>query len=561
MVSAYFPQSPGLIAFGDILQTVLLAIATGVMFWNARRSHANGRYFWGLNALGCAMWTVATGFWVYYEVYRGEPSLPFPSLVDSVFFLHMVPMIGAVALKPHVYRKREEFQVGAIDFALLLLWWIYLYLLVVIPWQYVQQNPELYGKSFNVLYAFEKWTLLAAIAYVWLRAGQKWRAIYTQLFIAALIYAIASAVVNMGIIARKYYTGSLYDVPLVTSMLWYIGAGLTASRLGAEPSVDAADARGRNMWTARLAMAAILSMPLLAFWVSLDREVPESVRNFRLMVTLGAVFVLTFLVFLKEHLIDKELLRLLRSSTDALEDLKRVQHQLVQVEKMASLGQLVAGAAHEINNPLTAILGYSEIIADDASLPPEKRTLADKIGQQARRVKSLVADLLQFARQTPAEKMLVNINILIDNALRSREAELEARGMRFSTDLASTLPYVQGDATQLLQVFNHLVNNAADAMSDGSGVLHVSAREQNGFLQIEFADSGTGVADPKKVFDPFFTTKAVGKGAGLGLSACYGIVQQHGGTISCANRPEGGATFTVRLPLMNAQRSVASTLS
>ena len=556
-ISLLVPQGYALALFGNLLQFFLLVAATAVMVSNALHARANARYFWGLTAAGCAMWAVATAFWVYHEGYLRQP-LPFPSLVDSVFFLHIVPMIGALALKPHVYRERAQFQVGAIDFALLLLWWIYLYLLIVIPWHFVAHDRDQYVISFQFLYFFEAWTLLAALGYMWIRAGRKWRAIYVQLFFAGLFYVVASALVNVGIMNAKYYTGSLYDVPLVTSMMWYIGAGLTASRLRPEPVIDEAKARARNVWTARLAMAAVLSMPALALWVLLDHTIPEAVHDFRLLVTCGAVFVLTFLVFLKEHLIDRELLRLLNSSHDALEDLKRVQHQLVQAEKMASLGQLVAGAAHEINNPLTAILGYAELISEDKALPPEKRGLAEKISQQARRVNALVGDLLQFARKAPAEKSLVNVSTLLDSALRTREAEFQARGLRVRTDFGSSMPYVEGDAAQLLQVFNHLINNAADAMPNGDGLLRVRSREHQGHLEIEFADSGTGVSEPQRVFDPFFTTKGVGKGTGLGLSACYGIVQQHGGTITCVNRAEGGASFTVRLPLAPAGRALVT---
>jgi two-component system, NtrC family, sensor kinase len=243
----------------------------------------------------------------------------------------------------------------------------------------------------------------------------------------------------------------------------------------------------------------------------------------------------------------------LAKSESSIQNLQRLQAQLVQSEKLVSLGQLVAGAAHEINNPLTAILGYSELLADDASLPDRARATANKIREQARRTNGLVQNLLSFARQVPPERALLDINTVVTNALQLRALDLQNSKARTDLQLESVLPGVRGDANQLMQVFFNIISNGLDAMSlMDSGVLTIKTLRDRGNVVVLVSDNGPGIREPHRVFDPFYTTKPVGKGTGLGLSICYGIVQEHGGKILCYNGQQGGAVFRVELPAVLA---------
>jgi len=249
--------------------------------------------------------------------------------------------------------------------------------------------------------------------------------------------------------------------------------------------------------------------------------------------------------------LDRELVRLLEESRRSLENLQRVQTQLVQREKLASLGQLVAGAAHEINNPLAAILGYSELLATNDGLASEQVTMVHKIGQQARRTRDLVSGLLSFAQQAPAKKTLVEIGPLLHRIVHVETGNLESRRIRVETKVASDLPRIWGNSNQLFQCCLQIVGNAMDALEDvGGGVLTVSARREGSEVVLEFSDTGPGIREPQRVFDPFYTTKPIGKGTGLGLSATYGTVQDHQGQIACYNRGEGGAVFVLRFPVV-----------
>jgi two-component system NtrC family sensor kinase len=272
-----------------------------------------------------------------------------------------------------------------------------------------------------------------------------------------------------------------------------------------------------------------------------------------LLLTLGTIVVMGSMVLVKQYILDHELLKLLRASQDTVDDLKRLQVQLVQSEKMAALGQLVGGAAHEINNPLTAILGYSELLTA-TNLSLQQRTLVDKITQQVQRTKSLVASLLSFARQVPSEKRPLDLSTLALTGVKLVQPQFHQRKIELHTELAQNLPPVLGDSNQLLQVCLHILNNAVQALAEvGGGNLSIKTSCENGHVVLEVADTGPGAREPERVFDPFYTTKPVGHGAGLGLSASYGIVQEHNGKIFCDNKPEGGAVFRIELPALGAE--------
>jgi signal transduction histidine kinase len=176
--------------------------------------------------------------------------------------------------------------------------------------------------------------------------------------------------------------------------------------------------------------------------------------------------------------------------------------------------------------------------------------MAQKIGQQARRTRDLVADLLSFSQQNPSEKILVDVAALVQRALQMHDAQIRGTNIRIESDVAEGIPRIWGNSNQLLQTFLHLTENAIDALHDvGGGSLRVAVRQEQDQVVVVFSDSGPGLADPQRVFDPFYTTKPIGKGTGLGLSASYGVVQDHQGHIACCNKPEGGAEFIVRFPV------------
>jgi len=301
--------------------------------------------------------------------------------------------------------------------------------------------------------------------------------------------------------------------------------------------------------TIQLAQLALLSLPVMGYWaLFLSGDRPYLARV-RFVVAMSGVAVLAVFVFLKQHLLDRRLRQLLDHSHQSLENLQRLQGRVVQQAKLASLGELVALAASELGFPLAAILSSSERMAASSNLSREQMSSAQKIGQQARRTRELVNDLLSFAQQTPGEKSPLELKPLLQRAIQMEGFKLENKKISLTVESSDPLPRVLGNASQLLQAFLQIVENAVDALREvGGGRLQVSLWREDNEVVVQFADSGPGLRNPERVFDPFYTTKPVGKGTGLGLSAAYGVIQDHKGQITCYNRPEGGAVFEIRLP-------------
>lgn len=558
MASLFLHRGFALTALSDIVQFVLLLAGTIALLPNVFATRGRIRLFWALMMLGMAFWLSYQALWTYFEVLMRR-DVPNPFAGDGVLFLHLVPMTAALALQPHVQQENRTTRLGTLDFALLLVWWLYLYLFAVIPWQYVHAFERSYDQNLNALYLTEKIVFLAGVGVLWSRSEGSWRFIYANWFGAGLTYSLSSYIANWAIERKIYYSGSLYDVPLAISMAWVTFIGVFALHSSAKQQPARASG-SYGVWVARLGMAAIFSLPLFALWSLFDARIPQKVRTFRLVLTLSSMLVMGTLVFFKQHLLDRELLRLLNASQESFDNLRRVQAQLVQSEKLASLGQLVGGAAHELNNPLAAMVGYSDLLGA-TELTSEQRALMHKIEQQVRRTRTLVSSLLSFAKQVPAEKTLVDINALAQTAVKLCLPQVRGPNVQVHTDFPSDLPRVLGDSNQLLQVCLHITNNALHALADTGGVLTVAARLQDTSVVLEFCDNGPGMQEPDRVFDPFYTTRPVGQGPGLGLSVCYGIIQEHNGKITGKNRPEGGATFRIELPAVMDSARVPNSAS
>jgi signal transduction histidine kinase len=559
LVSLAFAGHPESVsAFGNLVQCIVPLLANAGLLLNAGTPHWRRNIFWMLLAMGCTLWMIGQFQWTYYEVYVHQ-AMPIIYGGDIVFFLKGIPIIAALALQPHRKRGEMRLQFGYLNFILLLTWWTFLYAFVVFPWMYATPSESQYNYNYDLLSNVQNMVIVIGLGVLWLRAKGAWRVVYANLFGGAAMYMLASLTINVAIGLKKYSTGSPYDLPLISSFLWFGLAGVIAYLKRAELDspqdnwADGDDKPRESAWSARLAMAAVISLPVFAIYtLRFEHDAPE-VRDFRLMTTLIASVPIAFLVFLRTHLADSDRARLLARSEQSIENLQRLQAQLVQTEKLVSLGQLAAGAAHEINNPLAAILGYSDLLADDATLPEKARATAGKIRDQARRTTTLVANLLRFARQVPPERTLLDINTVVTNAVQLRALDLRSSKSRIELQLESVLPGVRGDGNQLLQVFFNIINNAIDAMeaSEG-GVLTIKTMRDRGNVVILLSDTGPGIKDPQRVFDPFYTTKPVGKGTGLGLSICFGILQEHAGKILCYNSQQGGAVFRVELPAVLA---------
>lgn len=232
-----------------------------------------------------------------------------------------------------------------------------------------------------------------------------------------------------------------------------------------------------------------------------------------------------------------------------------VQERLLQSEKMSSVGQLVSGVAHELNNPLTGITGFAQLLLLRDDLPEAARKQIETIYAEAERAAKIVSNLLSFARRRKAEKEPSNLNALLERVLELRNYDLRVRNIETELDLDRALPATLVDPNQIQQVFLNIIINAEQAMraAGGEGTLRIVTGVRGGSLLVSFQDSGPGMSKEtiRRIFDPFFTTKEAGEGTGLGLTISYGIIEEHGGRIWAESAGRGGTTFFIELPIVH----------
>jgi PAS domain S-box-containing protein len=244
-------------------------------------------------------------------------------------------------------------------------------------------------------------------------------------------------------------------------------------------------------------------------------------------------------------------------------DLKRLEEQLIQAEKLAAMGQMLAGVAHELNNPLTAILGVTELLRERQGGDASTKRQLELTHRQARRAALIVQNLLEFSRPASPHKRPLDLNNLLERTIQLQEHSLRRNNIEVDFHPQADLPLVIGDANQLIQIFLNLITNAEQAIREvrDSGRIQIRAGRSGNQVTITVQDDGVGIRPEAlpRIFDPFYTTKRPGGGTGLGLSICMSIIREHGGNIEAASLPAGGAAFTIYLPAASAQD--AGTLS
>jgi PAS domain S-box-containing protein len=237
-------------------------------------------------------------------------------------------------------------------------------------------------------------------------------------------------------------------------------------------------------------------------------------------------------------------------------DLKRLEEQLIQAEKLAAMGQMLAGVAHELNNPLTAILGVTELLRERVGSDESVKRQLDLTHRQARRAARIVQNLLEFSRPASPQKRLLDVNSIVERTLQLHEHSLRRNNIEVDFRPNAALPGVIGDANQLIQVFLNLVTNAEQAIREvrDTGRVQIRFTKIGSRLSITVQDDGVGIRPEAlpRIFDPFYTTKRPGGGTGLGLSICMSIIREHGGNIEVETLPAGGSAFTISLPIAPA---------
>src|SRR5271166_4452876 len=555
--SLLMPRGDALTIASDLIYGSLLLVAAAAFLPNISRSRSATfqiRLFWILMSAGIIFWLIYQGMWNYFEVFKRE-EVPDPFLGDVVLFLHLVPMIAALAVLPHLRVDERDERIRMLDFTLLLTWWVFVYVYAVIPWQTVFVDESAYTATFNFTYLTEKLVLLGALVGLSYTAHGGWRQLYAQLLGASALYASSSYVANWAIGHKLYYSGSFYDIPLTVSIAWIAAAPLLGAKLHLSESKPSQPLLG--IWITRLSMLALFSLLWAAMHAELDPALPSSVKAFRITVSLLTMLVMGLVVFWRQRLLRTELALFLERSRRSFNDLKALQSKLIQSEKLASLGQLVGGAAHEINNPLTAMLGYSDLLSA-SELPPAERRQAALIGEQVRRTTTLVASLLTFARQAPAKLAAVDVNSVLQTAARLLGPQLEAEASTIRLELAASLPLVLADSNQILHVCMHLAGQISARLNrENHPVLFVRTHSKDNLVLVDFLsyDPAANLSSQPPAYTSALSSEGENKPSTLSLSACCRIVEEHGGRILQAS---GSLAYRMELQLATSSAGRSS---
>jgi nitrogen-specific signal transduction histidine kinase len=557
--SLLMPRGDALTIASDLIQGALLLVATAAFLHHTAHSRCptpNIRLFWILMSVGMLFWLAYQAMWNYIEVIERR-DVPNPFLGDIVLFLHLVPMIAALALLPHLREDERDGRIRMLDFTLLFTWWVFIYVYSVIAWQTAQVDEAAYSANFNFAYLAEKLVLLVSLAILAYNTRTGWRYLYGQLLGASALYASSSYVANWAIGHKLYYSGSVYDIPLSVATAWMGAAPLLALRLNLTGSKPAKPILG--VWITRLGMVALFSLLWAAMHSELDPQLPPSVKTFRINASLLTMVVMGIVVFWRQRLLRDELSMFLEGSRRSLDDLKALQQKLIQSEKLASLGQLVGGAAHEINNPLTAMLGYSDLLSA-SNLQPEDQHQAALIGEQVRRTTALVASLLTFARQAPARLAVVDIDSVLQTTTRLLAPQLEAESTSIRLELAPSLPPVLADSNQILHVCVHLATEVGAHLSrETQSTLLVRTHERDNVILVDFTSYDPSARSFAQL--PAFSTACHPEGGSkppsLSLSACCRIVEEHGGRLLQTSAP-GNPAFRMELQVASSSASQVS---
>lgn len=291
--------------FSDIIGALLMFIALFAFAQQGVASKGRLRWFWWFQAAGWSLWFCDQLVWTFYDLVLHHPVPPMHP-ADALLFLAGAPMMAGFLLRPHREPSARSARLGALDFSLLVLWWLYLYVSLVVCWQYVSPNVDAYNRNFDLLASVENFLTAAIVTVFWLQTSGAWKKFYAMFWVAVVFNGIWFYLLNRALESGIYYTGSWYDIPYSGSFALYAAVTLLGSRLTPLPETGEDP---YNSWMTNLSMTTVLSLPILAVYALLDRHLPGKVSGFRVLVTLLTVFLMALLLFIQHRRLNRELQR------------------------------------------------------------------------------------------------------------------------------------------------------------------------------------------------------------------------------------------------------------
>ena len=346
------------IAISDVSGALLMLTALVAFAALGITSKGRIRWFWALQAIGWALWFSDQLVWIFYDLVTRQKMPPMHP-ADALLFFAGAPMMAGLLLRPHREPATRTARLGALDFFLLLLWWVYLYVFMVVSWQYVYPNVEGYNHSFDILSSTENVLLAIVLGIFWVQTSGKWRTFYGILWVAVVFNGVWFYVLNQALERDVYFTGSWYDIPYSGSFALYAVAALFGQPLA--PTAETAGDESYSSWMANLAMLGVLSLPIFACYALLDPRLPHAVAYFRVLVTLATMFLMAFLLFIQHRLLNRELRRtnvVLQeaSLTDPLTGLRNRRYFTASIE--GDVGQALRSHADKHDPHISDLVFY-----------------------------------------------------------------------------------------------------------------------------------------------------------------------------------------------------------
>ena len=537
-------------AYNTVLYFLLLLLATGLAVLNAARNTQGNRSFWAFIAAGTGLWSLDQWLNVYYRIgFHTDP--PDSSIADPSLFLHIVPFMAAVAIRPHLSRLHPKLHRATLNFLVLLFFWVFLYAYLLFPYQYLFWNPAIYNPRFTVLYAVENIALVLLLGIATWRAPAPWRTICLHLFGASALYTFGSTLGNMVMDSGGYYAGSIYSLAQTASVCWFVWMLVRARQLKPArlrmPQPDAS----HTEYTSLLAVLAVFAIPLIGVWEVFRRDEPPGMRTFRLAVVLASVLSLAVAAFLKEYLAKRELAtdahfsnlqkkfaELVLDASEALKDslLSSSENEMAArlIEAQERERCRIARDLHDdINQRLALLTMELDRLRKSMSNPSAK--ILNRIRELREQIVDITTDIRALAHELHSPKLehlglVAAMEGFCNEFGEQQKVEIAFR----SHDLPSPLP--QNTSLCLFRVLQEALHNAAK--HSGARHFEVQLWATSGEVHLTVSDSGLG-----------FDLEAVRKRRGLGLISMQERLHLVRGRISIRSEPKNGTVVSVCVPV------------
>ena len=550
ILSLTLKQSIKVEVYSGVMYFLLLLAATGLAIFNAGQKTQGSRSFWVFVAVGTGLWSLDQWIYLYYRL-AVHADVPDSSIADPALFLHIVPFMAAVAIRPHWNRFHPKLHRATLNFLVLLFFWVFLYAYVLFPYQYLFSNPDIYNPRFTFLYAVENVVLVLLVGINAWQAQNPWRSICFHLFGASSLYALGSTLANLAIDGGRYLNGSVYSFMQVASVCWLVWIPLRARQLKpARLQTPRADATHME-YTSLLAVVAVVAIPLLGVWELFRQNEPPGMRTFRLAVVFVSVLSLAVAAFLKEYLAKRELVadihisnlqkRFAELALDAHEALQDSLRSSSENEMTARLIEAqerercrIARDLHDDINQRLSLLTM-ELDRLKKSMPNPSAKVLSRIGELREQTVGITNDIRDLAYELHSPK-LEHLGLVAAMASFCKDfGEQQKVEIGFkSHDVPSSMP--ENISLCLFRVLQEALQNAAK--HSGGQRFEVQLWGISGELHLTVSDSGVG-----------FDLEVANKGRGLGLISMRERLHLVNGKIAIRSEPKNGTVVSVRVPV------------